>query len=103
MQGRFTVEKVICGVDVSSTSLDARIGLGSVYKRFKASPAAIEALASFCRDQKVELVVMEATGGYEKPAYNGLHDAGLGVAIVNARSVRRYAESLNYLEKTDKI
>lgn len=103
MQGRFTVEKVICGVDVSSTSLDARIGLRGVYKRFKANSAGIEALASFCREQNVELVVMEATGGYEKPAYKGLHDAGLGVAIVNARCVRRYAESLNYFEKTDKI
>lgn len=103
MQGRFTVEKVICGVDVSSASLDARIGLGGVYKRFKANAAGIEALAAFCREHKVELVVMEATGGYEKPAYKGLYEAGLAVAVVNARSVRRYAEGLNYLEKTDKI
>ena len=103
MQGRFTVEKVICGVDVSSTSLDARIGLCGVYKRFKANPAGIEALAAFCREHSAELVVMEATGGYEKPAYKGLYEAGLDVAIVNARSVRRYAESLNYFEKTDKI
>ena len=103
MQGRFTVEKVICGVDVSSAFLDARIGLSGVYKRFKSNPAGIEALAGFCREHGAELVVMEATGGYEKPAYKGLHAAGLGVAIVNARSVRKYAESLNYLEKTDKI
>lgn len=97
------MEKVICGVDVSSTSLDARIGLRGVYKRFKADPAGIEALAAFCREHGAELVVMEATGGYEKPAYKGLYEAGLKVAIVNARSVRKYAESLNYLEKTDKI
>jgi len=103
MQGRFTVEKVICGVDVSSTSLDARIGLGGVYKRFKANSAGIEALAAFCQEHRVELVVMEATGGYEKLAHKGLYEAGLDVAVVNARSVRRYAESLNYFEKTDKI
>ncbi len=46
---------------------------------------------------------MEATGGYEKPAYKGLHEAGVGVAIANARSVRRFAEGLDLLEKTDKI
>ena len=103
MQGRFTVEKVICGVDVSSAFLDARIGLSGVYKRFKSNSVGIEALAAFCREHGAELVVMEATGGYEKPAYKGLYAAGLGVAIVNARSVRKYAESLNYLEKTDKI
>jgi len=103
MQGRFTVEKVICGVDVSSTSLDARIGLGGVYERFKANSAGIKALVAFCQEHHVELVVMEATGGYEKPAYKGLYEAGLDVAVVNARSVRQYAESQNYLEKTDKI
>ena len=97
------MEKMICGVDVSSASLDARIGLDGVYKRFKSTPAGIAALAAFCRDHGVELVVMEATGGYEKAAHKGLYEAGLDVAIVNARSVRHYAESLNYFEKTDKI
>ncbi|ESQ90454.1 hypothetical protein ABAC460_09090 [Asticcacaulis sp. AC460] len=51
----------------------------------------------------MDLVVMEATGGYEKQAHKGLHEAGLGVAIANARSVRRFAEGLGFLEKTDKI
>ena len=65
--------------------------------------AGIAALADFCREQGVELVAMEATGGYEQQAFAQLSQAGLPVAILNPRAVRQFAQSMGRLEKTDRI
>lgn len=96
--------KTICGVDVSSTRLDARIGhTDGPYQCFERSGEGIGALAAFCRDHGVDLVVMEATGGYEQLPFGLLWAEGIGAAIVNPRAVRRFAEAMGLLEKTDRI
>src|SRR5271168_207611 len=46
---------------------------------------------------------MEATGGYERKAFLWLWEASLPCAMTNPRSVRRYAEAMGTLEKTDRI
>jgi transposase len=94
---------IICGVDVSSTHLDARIGHEGAYRRFERNPAGIGALAGFCREHEVGLVVFEATGGYEKLPFGLLWHEGIACAVVNARAVRDFARALGYLEKTDRI
>jgi transposase len=63
----------------------------------------IAELAVFCRQHQVELVVMEATGGYERQPFAHLWGEGVAVAIVNPYSVRRFAEGMGVLEKTDGI
>ena len=55
--------QIICGVDVSSISLEASIGRNGLAASFPNTPAGIAALAAFCREQGVTLVAMEATGG----------------------------------------
>jgi transposase len=97
------VTRIICGVDVSSLSLDARIGRDGVFASFANTAEGITALSQFCREQQVELVAMEATGGYEQLALGLLSAQGLGVAILNPCRVRRFAEGMGLLEKTDKI
>jgi len=49
------------------------------------------------------LIVFEATGGYESRAAKVLREAGCAVAVVNPTRVRRFAEALGILAKTDKI
>jgi transposase len=98
-----TVTKIICGVDVSSENLDARVGPHGPSLRVERNAAGIEQLAAFCREHAVELAVMEATGGYEKLAFGLLWAAGIPCAVVNPRSVRRFAEGMGLLEKTDRI
>jgi transposase len=97
------VTQILCGVDVSSAALDARIGLDGPEARFPATPEGIAALAAFCREHQVGLVVMEATGGYEKLAHTWLWSHSIPAAIVNPRAVRRFAEAIGFLEKTDRI
>lgn len=95
--------KIICGVDVAARSLQARIGRQGPGQRFANSRQGIGELAEFCRKHQAELVVMEATGGYEKQPYAWLWAQGIAVAIVNPRSVRYFAEGMGQLEKTDRI
>jgi transposase len=95
--------KTICGVDVSKADLDACIEPGAIRGSFGNNQAGIAELAAFCRQHRADLVVMEATGGYERKAFLLLWGEGLPCAVTNARNVRQYAESMGVLEKTDRI
>src|SRR5665213_215495 len=53
-------DQVICGVDVSSKSLDICLRPGGQTGRFVRSAEGGEALAAFCIEHGVDLVVMEA-------------------------------------------
>jgi transposase len=97
------VTRIICGVDVASKSLTVRIGHEGAAATFANNPEGITALAGFCRAHQVELVAMEATGGYEQQAFALLSQQALPVAIVNPRAVRRFAESMGQTEKTDRL
>jgi transposase len=62
------VTRIICGVDVASKSLEARIGQQGAAGSFPNNPEGVATLAAFCHAHQVELVTMEATGGYEQQA-----------------------------------
>lgn len=94
---------LICGVDVSSAALDARLGRDGAVRRFGNDAGGIAELAAFCKQHQVGLVALEATGGYERLAVAVLWGAGIPAAIVNPRAVRRFAEAMGFLEKTDRI
>ena len=93
--------QTICGVDVAKKWLDA--WLAGSHRRFPNSAEGAAALADFCRDHGAQLLVMEASGGLEQPVFLALWKQGQPCAIANARSVRRFAEAMGYLEKTDRI
>jgi transposase len=98
-----TVTDLICGVDVCSAALDVRLGRDGAMRRFTNDGAGITELIAFCKEHQVGLVALEATGGYERLAFAMLWSAGLATAIVNPRAVRRFAEAMGFLEKTDRI
>jgi transposase len=93
---------IICGVDVSQAFLDAWIEPAG-YRRFANTAEGVTELCAFCRKHDVELVVMEASGGIQQPAFLALWQQGQPSAIANPRSVRKFAEAMGYLEKTDRI
>jgi len=97
------VTRIICGVDIASSSLAARIGRDGTGLTFANTQQGIAELAAFCESHGVELVAMEATGGYEQRAFAQLSEHGLPVAVVNPRAVRQFAQSMGALEKTDAI
>jgi len=97
------VTDIICGVDISAETLDARIGRDGAWQQFAMTSEGIAELAAFCKAHQVSLVVMEASGGYERLPFAQLWAGGIPVAIANPRSVRRFAEAMGSFEKTDRI
>ncbi len=95
--------KIICGVDVSKARLDVCIEPGNVFASFDNDAGGIAELAAFCRQHQAGLVVMEASGGYERQAFLLLWEKGLPCGLTNPRNVRHYAEAMGILEKTDRI
>jgi transposase len=95
--------KTLCGVDVSSQVLDAKVWPGGAELQVKRTAEGVAELAAWCRVRGVELAVMEATGGYERLAFRLLSAGGVPAAVVNPRQVRRFAEAMGYLEKTDRL
>lgn len=93
--------QTICGVDVSKAWLDAFVA--GTHRRFANTEAGCRELAELCRAEAADLVVLEATGGLEQPAFLTLWGLGQPAALANARSVRRFAEAMGMLEKTDRI
>jgi transposase len=96
-------KRIFCGVDVSSEFLDVQVGRDGARAQYSNDEEGIKELAAFCRTNAVDMVAMEASGGYEQLPFRLLHAVGIAVAIVNARAVRRFAQAMHLFEKTDRI
>jgi transposase len=91
------------GVDVSKGTLDVASHSGGQKWQFTNSEAGIGEFIAVLGSLSPDLVVMEATGGYEMPAAYALHRAGIPCAIVNPREVRDFARATKKLAKTDTL
>ena len=92
------------GIDVSKLRLDVAVHeLPQHECSFPNDEVGVASLLSWLGQQPVCQVVMEASGGYEVAVAAQLHEAGLSVAVVNARHVRHFAKALGILAKTDRI
>jgi transposase len=97
------MDKKVVGIDVSKATLDvALLGAGEVLQ-FANDADGVEALRTKLGSSPVDLVVMEATGGYETFVATALVGAGLRVAVVNPRQIRDFAKATGRLAKNDRI
>ena len=62
-----------------------------------------EPLIAKLKESDVDLVVVEASGGYERGLVTALHRARIDVARVNPRQAREFARSMGVLAKTDRV
>jgi transposase len=63
----------------------------------------IDALLSRLLEEPTMLVILEATGGFERTVVGALAAAGLPVVVINPRQVRDFARATGRLAKTDQI
>jgi transposase len=94
---------VYVGIDVSQEYVDVAVSGARSVMRVAADEDALEMLGRQLVEQEPELILMEASGGFERRPLAVLQTAGLPVAIVNPRQVREFARSMGYLAKTDAI
>jgi transposase len=91
------------GIDVSKASLDLYIRPSGEVLTAPNSADGIGAICARLTRLAPELIVMEATGGLERPLALALGQHALAVAVVNARRTRNFAKALDQLAKTDQI
>lgn len=89
------------GVDVSKLHLD--VCVESLQQRLTNDPTGWGELIAKLKELGVDLVVVEATGGYERGVVIALQEADVCVARVNPRQARDFAKSMGELAKTDKV
>jgi transposase len=91
------------GIDVSKGRLDvAMLGKERVCQVDNTRDG-ITGLVQQMQELQPELIVVEATGGYQRAAVEALFWAGLAVAVVNPARVRQFARACGLLAKTDKL
>src|SRR5919107_4335968 len=97
------------GVDVSKERLEVCVRRGREEKEdedpFGVSndPAGTQTLLGSLLEERPVLVILEATGGFERPVAAALAAAGLPIAVVNPRQARDFARAMGRLAKTDRI
>ncbi len=94
-------QRLNAGVDVCKQHLD--VCLGTVDLRLANDANGWDALIAKFREAEVDLVILEATGGYERGLMCALQGAGVAVARVNPRQARDFAKSMGVLAKTDQV
>lgn len=96
-------EPIWVGVDVSKAWFDVAATAVLPPRRFENTPAGQAELVTWLGTQPVTGVVLESSGGYEKPLVAQLAVAQAPVFVVNPRQVRDYARAVGKLAKTDQI
>lgn len=92
----------VLGLDVAQSFVDfARSDDGSA-GRVAYNAAGLSQLVQLASDH-VDLVVCEATGGFERLVVARLLAKGIAVAVVNPRQIRDFAKATGQLAKTDQI
>jgi transposase len=103
-----TTARVYVGVDVSKDRLDVCLRWSEPESRedifaVAHDEAGIDTLVSRLVKERPMLVLLEATGGFERAAVGALAAERLPVAVVNPRQVRDFARATGRLAKTDRI
>jgi transposase len=95
-------EAIFVGIDVSKEQLDVATSVGELWSCAN-QEGDFSALVERFRSLGVQLIVLEASGGYEGPVVGSLSAAGLPVVVINPRQVRDFAKATGQLAKTDRI
>ncbi len=91
------------GVDVGKWFLDVHLYEKDLYFQVENSPDGVRKLLGRLGRYQVQRLVMEATGRYQLLLAEAAFKKGLAVCIVKPLAVRRYAQAVGRLAKTDKI
>ena len=98
-----TSSETYVGIDVSKDRLDVAVLGERQEKQVSNTKDEITQLVKQMVNLQPELIVVEATGGYQRNVVDALFHAGLCVAVVNPARVRQFARADGLLAKTDRL
>ncbi len=91
------------GVDVGKSKLDIVLHPLDLHFQISNDEESILKVVHVLKKRNIERIVVEATGRYEHAFVFACDQANLPIVVVNPISVRRYAQAIGVLAKTDKI
>jgi len=91
------------GIDVAKDSFDVASDPAGLKLSLPQDPTGRQKLLDILQNHPVALIVLEATGGYERELVAHLLHAGFKVVVANPRQVRDFARGIGQLAKTDRI
>ena len=91
------------GIDVAKKSFDVHVLASEQDMQWPNNAKGIRAALKLCQQEQPELIVMEATGGYESLLASTLQAEGFSVAVVNPRRIRDFAKASGQMAKTDTL
>jgi transposase len=94
-------DRRVIGIDVSKDKCDYYSTTDN--SRGTVAVENYDEFVSHLAKMKPDLVVLEATGGYELPLTSRLFAANLPVSVMNPRQIRDYAKGIGVLAKTDTV
>jgi transposase len=95
---------IVVGVDISKKHLDVAFGSSDeAGLRLEYTTQGVSVLVERLQEVQPEIIVLESTGGLEKPLMVALSQAGLPVARIQPQRIRYFAKSLGVLAKTDRL
>ena len=93
----------VVGIDVAKAELVVAVRPGGEHWAVPNDEAGVARLRGRLHELAPTLVVLEATGGYERTAVAALAAVQLPVVVANPRQVRDFARSTGQLAKKDRI
>ena len=91
------------GVDVCKGFLDTFSPKWSKARRFSNEPKGIEKLLKALDNSPKPHLIVESTGGYERPLRIGADQASMALSMINPRQARDFAKASGRLAKTDAL
>lgn len=91
------------GIDVAKLYFDLHCLKTGQDRHINNTADGIRQCVALCNEIRPQLIVMEATGGYELALASALQAKGFAVAIVNPRRIRDFAKATGQIAKTDKL
>jgi len=98
-----TTQPTFVGIDISKDRLDVFTRPQETFFSVPYTDQGIGTLISNLLSLEPEIVLVEATGGYEARIVAALAHASLPVVMINPRQIRDFARATGRLAKTDRI
>jgi len=96
-------EEIFVGIDVAKDHVDVHVIPGGQAFSCPNDGKGVDSVVKRLKKKSPELIVIEATGGYERDLLVALKAKQLPAVLVNPRRVRDFARSIGKTAKTDSI
>ncbi len=96
-------ENIYVGIDIAKDSFCTATCPSIIKAHLPNTPDGHRKLLQLLQKETIALIVLEATGGYERPLVAKLISNSLPVVVVNPRQVRDFAKGMGQKAKTDPI